>query len=212
MIPRLVHQTWKDSNVTNWIFRRSQEAISSYLPDWSYRLWTDADLDAFIRLEFGDYYVGWQALAPYIKRVDMARYCILHKFGGIYADLDFVFTRNVADLLTDGHDLYFYISTQAMVKGWLFLGNAFMVSAPGQPFWLDFMSHLLALPPDTPVLRHTGPLALGAFYESLPAKPNARIFGPEYFDNEHCADGVGARAYGYHVRTATWQERSNSSA
>jgi hypothetical protein len=52
-------------------------------------------------------------------------------------------------------------------------------------------------------LRHTGPLALGAFYVSLPEKPRARIFEPDYFDNEFCQDGVGEKRFGYHVRMAT---------
>lgn len=205
MIPKIIHQTWKDANVTHWIFKRSQESIATHLPEWKYTFWTDEDLDALVRTDFNDLYEAWRNLNQPIKRVDAARYCILYKFGGVYADLDFIFTRNIDPIIDDGHDLYFYKSTQSLVKGWQFLGNAFMISNPGQTFWLDVLQYMLGLPPDTYVLHHTGPRALGAYYESLASKPNAKVFGPEYFDNEKCQDGVGERSFGYHVRTATWQ-------
>jgi mannosyltransferase OCH1-like enzyme len=205
VIPRIIHQTWKDTQVDHWIFKRSRTSVDLHLPNWEYRFWTDADLDAFMRDEFPGLYPAWLGLDRHIKRVDTARYCLLHRYGGTYADLDFVFTQNIDGLMEDGYDLFFYRSMQSIVKKWDFLGNAFMVSKPGQKFWLDAMDYMFALPEKTDVLRHTGPLALGAYYASLETKPNAKILGPDFFDNEICQDGVGARAYGYHVRMATWQ-------
>jgi mannosyltransferase OCH1-like enzyme len=205
VIPRIIHQTWKDARVDYWIFKRSQTSVELHLPNWEYRFWTDADLDAFVQQEFSGLYPAWKGLDRHIKRVDTARYCLLHRYGGVYADLDFIFTENIDGLMDDAYDLFFYRSMQSIVKKWDFLGNAFMVSKRGQKFWLDAMDYMFSLPEKTDVLRHTGPLALGAFYASLAEKPLARIFEPDYFDNERCQDGVGARRYGYHVRTATWQ-------
>lgn len=205
MIPRIVHQTWKDANIDYWIFQRSRKSVAEHLGDWEYRLWTDADLDVLVQEDFPWIYEAWKRLDRQIKRVDTARYCILYKHGGLYADLDFIFTRKIDEILDEEHDLYLYRSTQAIVKGWEFLGNALMFSAPGQQFWLDVLEYMLSLPPNTAVLHHTGPRALGAFYECLKDKPRLKILGPDVFDNERCADGVGERRYGYHVRTATWQ-------
>ena len=205
MIPKIVHQTWKDARPGHFIFQRSRASVKLYLPDWEYRLWTDDDLEAFMREEYGWLYPAWKGLDCHIKRVDTARYCLLHRFGGLYADLDFIFTRGIDELLDESYDLFFYRSRQSIVKQWTFLGNAFMVSKPGQEFWLGALASMLALPRHTPVLRHTGPLALGAYHASLDPKPCAMIFGPDEFDNERCADGIGARRHGYHVRLATWQ-------
>ncbi len=205
MIPKIVHQTWKTAQFDYWVFKRSQASVREHLPDWEYRFWTDGDLDAFVREGYQQFYEAWSALNRPIKRVDMARYFLLHRHGGLYADLDFIFTRPLDDLIDDSHRLYFYRSQQAIAKGWQFLGNAFMMSAPGQPFWIDLVEHMLSLPPDTPVLHHTGPRAIGAFHETLPGHSGIRIFGPDLFDNSRCADGVGEHRYGYHVRTASWQ-------
>ncbi len=205
MIPKIVHQTWKTEEVTHWIFKKSQASVREWLSEWEYRFWTDAKLERFMREAYPEHFEAWANLDRTIKRVDLSRYLILHRHGGLYADLDWVFTGDVGELIEEEIALYFYQSKQALVKGWDFLGNAFMMSTPGQDFWLEVVDYMLGLPANTPVLRHTGPRALGAYWEGLSHKPNATIFGPDIFDNEKCADGVGKRQYGYHVRTATWQ-------
>ncbi|MCW0219428.1 MAG: glycosyltransferase [Prosthecobacter sp.] len=204
MIEKLVHQTWKNACPEHWIFRKSRTAVSRFFPGWEYKLWTDEDLDHLVRTRFPEYYAGWDSLDRGIKKVDVARYFILYLHGGIYADLDFIFTQDPAHLFEDGNDLYFYQSTQALVKGWDFLGNAFMGSTAGHPFWLQLVDYMLALPATTPVLHHTGPLAIGAFYKTLVEKPGTTIFGPDLFDNQSCQDGIGKRVYGYHMRMASW--------
>lgn len=204
MIPRIVHQTWKNNDTSNWIFQKSITSIKRCFPNWDYKFWADEDLDNFIRTYYPSYYLNWANLDRMIKKVDVARYFMLHYYGGVYADLDFVFTKDVTPLIEDGSDLYFYQSTQAIVKKWDFLGNAFMASAREHPFWLMLVEYMFNLPPATKVLHHTGPLAIGAFFKSLDQKPATTIFDPDLFDNHSCQDGVGIRAYGYHMRMASW--------
>lgn len=187
------------------VFRKSQDSVREHLADWDYRFWTDDDLAAFVLESYPEYHGRWSDLDRPIKRIDMARCFLLHRHGGVYADLDFVFTQ-APDALFDGrHRLYFYRSQQAIAKGWQFLGNPFMASMPGEQFWLDLVEYKLALPPSTEVLHHTGPRAIGAFYESLDERSAIRVFGPEFFDYDRCADGVGEHRYGYHIRLASWQ-------
>ena len=90
-------------------------------------------------------------LDRHIKRVDTARYCLLYKFGGLYADLDFIFTENIDEILDEHFDLFFYRSTQAIVKEWAFLGNALLISKPEQPFWLGALDYMFGLPANTAV-------------------------------------------------------------
>jgi len=44
------------------------------------------------------------SLEPGIKRADFCRFLYLHRFGGLYVDLDFVCLRNLRPLL-DGHEI-----------------------------------------------------------------------------------------------------------
>ena len=52
-------------------------------------LWNDnEDLDNFIREHYIQHYNFFSRLPYQIMKLDFARLCILHKFGGIYADMD----------------------------------------------------------------------------------------------------------------------------
>lgn len=210
MIPRIVHQTWKSAEFDYWVFKWSRASVAEHFPDWDYRFWTDDDLETFVAGEYPEYYERWAGLNRAIKRVDVARYFLLHRHGGLYADLDFIFTRRIDELLGDEHRLYFYRSTEALVKDWDFLGNALMLSMPGERFWLDLVDYIFSLPGSTHVLHHTGPRAVGAFFEIHSDHSAIRVFGPDEFDNDRCSVGVGEHRYGFHVRAATWQREDFS--
>jgi mannosyltransferase OCH1-like enzyme len=205
MIPKIIHQTWKTEDIP-FFFKTSKESIHKTLPNWQYVFWTDKTIDEFIKESFSSYYNQWNALDRPIKKVDVFRYFLLYQYGGIYVDMDFVFTKNIEELLVEDYDIYFYQTTQALVKKWEFLGNAFMISKPGQDFWLQLVDYMF-LHPNTDVLQHTGPRALGKFYNSLEVKPHAKIFSVDLFDNAYCQDGLGLKEYGFHQRTGTWQQK-----
>ena len=56
--------------------------------DHQYCHWTDAEIDAFVAAVYPAF-VGIFRRYPYpIQRADAARYLILHRYGGVYVDLD----------------------------------------------------------------------------------------------------------------------------
>merc|ERR1719487_1439113 len=65
----------------------------------------DADLAYCIQDEFPGFLTEFlqMRLPPFkIETADAGRYCILWKYGGIYADLDYEATRNFYDQLPSG--------------------------------------------------------------------------------------------------------------
>lgn len=203
MIPRIIHQTYKTTDLP-WFFKKGQDSAKRHMPDWKYRFWTDEDLDRLVREDYPQFYERWLGLDKQIKRVDTARYMILHKHGGMYADLDFYFKKPVDELIEREY-VCSYRTTQSIVKKWPFMGNAFLASESGHPFWIEAIERMFDLPADTSVLFHTGPMALGYIYRDSGFA--FAIFTPDIFDNEKCADGVGLAEYGTHGRRATWQQK-----
>ena len=55
---------------------------------------------------------------------DMARYAVLHRFGGVYLDLDFEALASIESVLR-GHDLLFTRQRDGPIS------NAFIAAAPG---------------------------------------------------------------------------------
>merc|ERR1719414_2863004 len=71
----------------------------SAFPSWSYRLWSDADLEAFMQTHYPSFMPTWQIYPRNIMRVDAVRYFWLHHFGGIYADLDYFTLQDFGPVL-----------------------------------------------------------------------------------------------------------------
>ena len=88
MIPKLIHQTAKTADIPpQW--QAYQQKLRSLHPDWTYRLWTDADNLAFVQKEYPAFLPIYQKLPKNIMRVDVIRYLIMYKLGGLYMDLDY---------------------------------------------------------------------------------------------------------------------------
>ncbi len=86
IIPKIIHQIWVGPNKPPAIFEKSQESIRRLHPDWEYKLWTDEDVASF-GLHNQDLY---DQCDNYGEKADIFRYEILHRYGGMYLDVDFI--------------------------------------------------------------------------------------------------------------------------
>jgi len=85
-IPHILHQTWRLRAVPRGFhaYIRSWQQLQ---PTWRYVLHTDADNNALVEDEY-----RWLRQKYYrfssIQRADLVRYIYMHRWGGVYADLD----------------------------------------------------------------------------------------------------------------------------
>ena len=97
-----------DGQSTDALPDRVRENIDSFRqmhPGIDHRLFTDVEVRQLINDNFGrEVLAAYEALKPFAYRSDLARYCILHSFGGAYADLSL---RFVAPLRMDGEPQLF---------------------------------------------------------------------------------------------------------
>jgi mannosyltransferase OCH1-like enzyme len=214
LIPQIIHQTWKTSNIRGEAeepFRtyalKSQLSWKKFHPDCEYMFWTDDDMEQFVKTHYTWFYPTWKGFDVHIKRVDTARYCWLHFYGGIYCDLDMICKKNVNPLLA-GLDVISYKTRLSMRRGVVFAGNAWMASVKGHPLWIEMLHYTknydqqLTKEPAN-VLDHTGPRALGAVFASyMQESPGCKIkiWGPDLVGNEN----EPPCEYAYHGRTHTW--------
>jgi UDP:flavonoid glycosyltransferase YjiC (YdhE family)/glycosyltransferase involved in cell wall biosynthesis len=220
-IPRIIHQTWKRDQVPGeW--RPYQERWRALHPDWEYRLWTDADLHAFIREHYGWFLPIYEGYTDPIMRADAARYFLLFHFGGLYADLDYECLRPFDELLSS-HRLVVGLEpaphmdlplTRATGLQRL-LCNALMASEPGHPFWEHVFRQLVASHKAPEPLGATGPFMLTHAYDTyqrqgelsvLPAEQLHPITGDQRWaamtPEERAA--IARVAYGVHHWHNSW--------
>lgn len=95
-IPKILHQIWLGRSIPQHIFDRIKITQENLPTDWSYKLWTDADLNTFNDFnQFENFYK-----TPNLgQRSDLLRIYILWKYGGVYCDTDFILVNFFEELL-----------------------------------------------------------------------------------------------------------------
>lgn len=146
-IPRIIHQTWKTREIPEHWQESQDEWKKMGKYGFQYILWTDEDNRALIKTDYPWFLKKFDDYPYPIQRADAVRYFILHKYGGVYSDLDivpdvdkFIHIFNAykdSDIvLTESHrDNHF--------AGQI-ITNAFMMSKAGSNFWphvWDMLEH-----------------------------------------------------------------------
>ncbi len=228
-IPRLIHQTWKSRDLPPE-FQALQCSWIDRNPGFEYRFWTDEDIGRFIAEEHPALLPVFHGYADPIARIDLARYLILRRFGGVYADLDFECLRPIDGLL-EGRS--FVVGLEPEEHGGLakaverglprILCPSFLASVPGHPFWDHLLDRLVEARSCADVLDATGPFLLTrahADYEWARHEDGAAavtVLPPELLypvTKEDCWSGrlfdpvfwerATRRAYAVHYWEGTW--------
>src|SRR3954463_9934196 len=76
------------------IIAENIESLKAHHPALEHRLFRERDVVAVLEDKFPrEVLDSYFALRPFAYRADLARYCILHEHGGLYADLSYYLVR-----------------------------------------------------------------------------------------------------------------------
>ena len=140
VIPKIIHQTWKTTSVPeHWrqSFDNCQKLVAQ--EGWEYKLWTDDDNRNLIKSFYPWFLTQYDTYEKNIHRADVVRYFILHRYGGIYMDLDIAPKTN--GMFTAFYELYKNYAIglggnkDGNAVGDQIYTNAFMMSSPRHAFW-----------------------------------------------------------------------------
>mmetsp|Transcript_7238 Transcript_7238/g.14486 ORF Transcript_7238/g.14486 Transcript_7238/m.14486 type:complete len:325 (-) Transcript_7238:1371-2345(-) len=134
-VPEIIHQSWKNKDIPE-NFKRWSESWKKLNPTWEYRFWTDADNDKFVKKYYPEFLKSYEGMPYPINRADMIRGLYMHKYGGVYADLDTWCLRPMDRLVTDNTVYLAEMSTDVDFSH--NIPNAWFASSPGHPFWIFF--------------------------------------------------------------------------
>ncbi|MGE0715675.1 MAG: glycosyltransferase [Alphaproteobacteria bacterium] len=225
-IPRIIHQTWKTTDLPRPL-RRLRKGWMARHPGWEQRLWTDEDLRAFVRDEFPDLLAMYDGYREPICRVDLARYLILWRLGGVYADLDCECLKPIEPMLAgatlaiglepDSHLTHGWVAERRLPR---LLCPSLVASVPGHAFWPHLLAFLRRSSEQQNVLDATGPCVLTAAYDAFPEPATIDLLpaGQVYpVDKMQCREGrlhdlafweeSTRHAYVVHHWAGTWWSR-----
>lgn len=129
-IPKIIHQIYNMSGnevVTRKDYCAYRDTWLANHQHWEYRFWDHASARKLIADEYPSFLSVYDRYPHFIQRCDAIRYFILHRFGGLYVDMDIENLRPV-DELFEGCELALF----SAVRGYT---NAAVASVPGHPLW-----------------------------------------------------------------------------
>jgi FkbM family methyltransferase len=177
MIPRLIHQTWRDREPPADM-ARLERTWRDLNPAWHHQLWTDADGRQLIERCAPWFLPVYDAYPEPIMRVDAFRYFLMFHVGGVYVDLDFECLRPIDELVRGGAALVALEPDEHLAEPVVgasglprVVANAFLASVPGHPFWPHVFAWLQKARGQRGPLEATGPFLLTRALESWGGTP-----------------------------------------
>jgi mannosyltransferase OCH1-like enzyme len=158
----LVHQIVFSSQPENELLNRKSERIRKVVGIENYRLWNTESVSNFL----GNCYSrsvlsAFEQLKPFALRADLARYCILNYYGGIYLDLSI---HKLRHFNSNSFDMVIFRDLNSNQTSWK-VANNFFYSKPNSLVLTDAIGECVrninnqyyGLDPHSP----TGPNVLG---------------------------------------------------
>ncbi|WFD36273.1 hypothetical protein MCUN1_003151 [Malassezia cuniculi] len=177
-IPKIIHQTWKTDIIPDrWVPVRNECAAMH--PDYEYMLWTDESSRKLIETDYPWFLPVFDSYPYNIQRADVIRYFVLHKYGGVYMDLDIGCVRPMDPLLR-----FDVILPRTIPVG---VSNDLMLASKAHPFLvlmidnLKYFNHAFITPYAT-VMFSTGPMFVSALYHKFSLQHVAQPSTPDAID------------------------------
>jgi mannosyltransferase OCH1-like enzyme len=136
-ISKIIHQT-APKNKDKWhpIWEQCQQSWKYNFTEFEYMFWNDDDLLNLIKTDFPNYFQLYTDFGEnVILKVDFARYAILYKYGGIYADMDFMCKKNFYKKLGNNICIVESPSSKEIIQ------NSLMMSPPNDKRWLNVLEN-----------------------------------------------------------------------
>jgi hypothetical protein len=107
------------------------KSITDFYGTEEYHLYSGEEIEEIIKSNFDvDVYKSYQKLKPYAYKADLARYCLLYLYGGLYIDLNTKFINRLDEKFLNQWDLFaFRDCIGSSVRNWAVM-NSIIFSKP----------------------------------------------------------------------------------
>ena len=122
-IPKQIFQTHKSHEYIkqNPDIKNALNSWRRFVPEFGYFFYTNGLCENFMKNEMGgEIYDAYIKLPMAVMKADLWRYCVIYKYGGIYADADTVCKYNPNILLKHGALLVIVPENSTHLCNWVF--------------------------------------------------------------------------------------------
>jgi len=103
MIPKIIHHI-APMNKDMWhpLWEKCRNSFVNNFFDYDFMLWNDCDdINRLVYDNYNEFWNLYNSFPHQIMKIDFSRLCMIHKYGGIYADMDYYCYKNFDEFLTN---------------------------------------------------------------------------------------------------------------
>ena len=223
---RIIHQVWFGTMPNKVVAKKDYNKLKKYRdswiiknPTWYHFEWNKSLCKKVIELYFPEYYDMYMNYPYEIQRCDAVRYCILFRYGGLYADMDY-YCNKPFDIVQEVYRNNFYlVQTPNMVGE--YISNSLMFSTPNHPFWLLMlmeMSNSQSAPiyysRHLTIMYTTGPGIMNRVYHKYKQRYKLKSFPHKYFQPYGTVDDIlslnNPDVYTIHASKGCWHSNDST--
>jgi mannosyltransferase OCH1-like enzyme len=215
MIPPIIHHIWMGPKSMPEKCHMCIQRAKQIYPSFTFHLWNDESVEQLLQTHFPEYLAAFQGLPRLIMKIDMIRYFIMYKFGGMYLDTDY-FVLNSFDFST--HEVVLPANREENGIPTC-VGNCIFASRPNHSFWKQLMDTLFTIDrqqlPTLDSAVDSDPLGTGPVFvfdqwnrnkdPSIYVPPRAMFHPPTKTDPEYIKQLMSKNVYGIHFCTGLWR-------
>lgn len=141
---RIIHHIWfqgvvnrKKAKKLYHSLRQCRESWIVKNPDWFHYEWNNGIATEFVKRYYPEHYEMYKSYKYEIQRCDVLRYMLLHRYGGLYVDMDYFCNRPFsASKIFNGKNAYFVQSPNGVIgQDDDHISNSLIYSKADNPFW-----------------------------------------------------------------------------
>jgi inositol phosphorylceramide mannosyltransferase catalytic subunit len=146
---KIIHQIWfgnfersrRASRKTWESLEKHRNSWKEKNPDWFYICWNLEKSRDLVKNCYPQHLDMYNSYPYHVQRCDAVRYFMLHRYGGLYADMDYHCTKPWNDVLEKYKgDIYLVETPNNLGKS--HVSNSLMYAKPGHVFWSKFFIYL----------------------------------------------------------------------
>ena len=139
---KIIHQIWfgtipnkNAARKTYKEFRKYRESWIVKNPNWTYICWNLDRCNELVKKHYLHHKEMYENYIYVIQKCDTVRYFILHRYGGLYADMDYYCLRSWDQVIKDFPGDFYLVETPNKIFNKIHISNSLMYSRPGHPYW-----------------------------------------------------------------------------
>lgn len=222
---KIIHQIWfgniPDKKTATKAFEGLRKYRDSWIlknPSWTYMCWGLDKCYELVKNYYPQHLEMYNKYPYQIQRCDTVRYFILHRYGGLYADMDYVCNRSWNEVI-DSYDIYslYLVETPNKMGDEMHISNSLMYSSPGHILWSKLFIELekhKTMPVyygrHATIMFTTGPGILNRVYNKNKIKDKLgyypyKLFHPHGINSEILTLNSKPEIYAMHLGKGSWE-------